>query len=100
MRGKRPASLLPATDTTYLSPLDDSKDLSTWERGAPLRNACLSFWSVKAELGLRVPGREGPVFFKIWYNAFGRVGKILNLRVALRRFAIIRITIRSRRCSW
>gem|GEM_PF-1773898 len=33
-----------------------------------LRNACLSFWSVKAELGLRVPGREGPVFFKIWYD--------------------------------
>jgi len=32
-----------------------------------LRNAFLSFWSVKAELGLRVPGREGPVFFKIWY---------------------------------
>ncbi|NBV34568.1 MAG: hypothetical protein EBR81_12470, partial [Proteobacteria bacterium] len=33
-----------------------------------LRNACLSFWSVKAELGLRVPGREGPVFFKIRYH--------------------------------
>ena len=34
-----------------------------------LRNACLSFWSVEAELGLRVPGKEGPVFFKIWYKA-------------------------------
>jgi len=33
-----------------------------------LRNACLSVWSVKAELGLRVPGREGPVSFKIWNN--------------------------------
>ncbi len=32
-----------------------------------LRNACLGFWSVKAELGLRVPGRGGPVIFKIWY---------------------------------
>ena len=32
-----------------------------------LRNACPSFWGVKAELGLRVPGREEPVFFKIWY---------------------------------
>ena len=52
--------------TTYLSFLDDSKDLSTWERGAQLRNACLGFWSLKAELGLRGLGREGPVFFKIW----------------------------------
>jgi hypothetical protein len=59
-------------DTTYFSFLDDSKDLSNWERGAQLRNACLSFWSVKAELGLRGPRREGPVFFKIWYeNALG-----------------------------
>gem|GEM_PF-6308257 len=33
-----------------------------------LCNACLGFWSVKAELGLRVPGREGPVSFKIWCN--------------------------------
>jgi len=33
-----------------------------------LRNACLSFWSVKAELGLRGPGSEGPVFLKIWYD--------------------------------
>jgi quinoprotein glucose dehydrogenase len=30
--------------------------------------ACPSFWGVKAELGLRVPGREEPVFFKIWYE--------------------------------
>ncbi|MEI7774663.1 MAG: hypothetical protein WCK17_07785, partial [Verrucomicrobiota bacterium] len=30
-----------------------------------LRKECLSFWSVKAELGLRGPGREGS-FFKIW----------------------------------
>jgi len=34
-----------------------------------LRNACLSFWSVEAELGLRVPGKEEPVFFKIWYES-------------------------------
>jgi len=34
-----------------------------------LRNACLSFWSVEAELGLRVPGKEEPVFFKIWYKS-------------------------------
>jgi hypothetical protein len=33
-----------------------------------LRNACVSFWSVKAELGLRGPGKEGPVFFKIWHD--------------------------------
>jgi len=31
-----------------------------------LRNDYVSFWSVKAELGLRGPRREGPVFFKIW----------------------------------
>gem|GEM_PF-3032654 len=34
-----------------------------------LRNDCLSFWSIKAELGLRGPRREGPVSFKIWYKA-------------------------------
>ncbi len=36
-----------------------------------LRNACPNFWGVKAELGLRVPGREEPVFFKIWYHPGG-----------------------------
>jgi len=30
-----------------------------------LRNACLSFWSAKAELGLRGPRKDGAVFFKI-----------------------------------
>jgi len=34
-----------------------------------LRNACVSFWSVKAELGLRGPGKEGLVFFKVWYHS-------------------------------
>gem|GEM_PF-1819997 len=38
-----------------------------------LRNACLRFWSVKAELGLRGPRRERPVFLKIGYYSFSEV---------------------------
>jgi|GEM_PF-3123173 len=45
------------------------------QRAQPqLRNDCLSFWSVKAELGLRGPRREGPVFFKIWYHSASLAG--------------------------
>jgi len=49
--------------------MDDSKDLSTRERGAPAPQ-CLSelLECVKAELGFRVPGGEEPVFFKILYH--------------------------------
>gem|GEM_PF-6121960 len=31
--------------------------------------ACVSFWSVKAELGLRGPRKDGAVFLEIWYKA-------------------------------
>jgi len=48
--------------------MDDSKTSASGSAEPQLRNACLSVSSVKAELGLRGPGREGPVFFKIWHN--------------------------------
>jgi hypothetical protein len=46
---------------------DESKTSALGSGEPQRRNHCLSFWSVKAELGLRGPGREGPVFSKIWY---------------------------------
>jgi len=52
--------------------MDESKTSAPGSAEPQLRNACLSFWSVEAELGLRVPGKEGPVFLKIWYNSSRR----------------------------
>jgi len=39
--------------------MDDSKTSVPGSAEPQLRNGCLSFWSVKAELGLRGPGRGG-----------------------------------------
>jgi len=39
--------------------MDDSKPSVPGSAEPQLRNGCLSFWSVKAELGLRSPGRGG-----------------------------------------
>gem|GEM_PF-585932 len=54
------------------------KTLAPGSAEPQLRNACLSFWSVRAELGLRVPGREGPVFFEILYQYKATYLKALN----------------------
>jgi len=48
--------------------MDDSKTLAPGTAEPQLRNGCLSFWSVKVELGLRGPGGEEPVFLKICYD--------------------------------
>jgi len=59
--------------------MDDSKTSAPGTAEPQLRNDCLSFWSVKAELGLRGPGGEGPVFLKIWYCRFDATFMLASL---------------------
>ncbi len=61
-------------DTIFFRFMDDSKSSVPGSAEPQLRHDCLSFWSVKAELGLRGPGREGPLYFKISYKRAVRVG--------------------------
>jgi len=65
--------------------MDDSKTSAPGSAEPQLRNACLSFWSGKAELGLHGPRREGPIFLKIWYYTPFEKPKIENEGPTLKR---------------